>query len=180
VTSVRTAESARRAGGVVIRPAQAAEFDVVGRLTIAAYRADGQLEEETGGYAEVLADAAGRAGHGDLLVAVETTGTIVGTVLFVLPGSPYAQLAGPNEAEFRMLAVAPSAQGRGVGEALVEACAALARQAGASAIIICVRDFAKGAQRLYARLGFRRVPARDWSPAPDVDLLAMRLDLTAS
>jgi len=33
------------------------------------------------------------------------------------------------------------------------------------------------AHALYGRLGFRRTPHRDWSPAPGVDLLAFRMDL---
>ncbi len=173
-----TAGSARRASAVVIRSAEPSDYDVVGRLTVAAYRADGQLADETGGYAEMLVDVSGRAGHGDVLVAQGDKGEILGAVLFVLPGSPYAQLAGPDEAEFRMLAVLPSARGQGLGEALVGACRALAIRAGASAIIICTRDFAHAAQRLYARLGFVRVPERDWSPMPGVDLLALRLELT--
>ena len=103
----------------------------------------------------------------------------MGGVLFALPGSSYALLARPDEAEFRMLAVSPSAQGRGVGAALVGACRDLAVQVGASAIIICTRDFAHAALRLYARLGFVRMPERDWSMLPGVNLLALRLDLTS-
>jgi hypothetical protein len=34
-----------------------------------------------------------------------------------------------------------------------------------------------GAQRLYAELGFRRLPERDWSPVPGVSLLAFTLGL---
>jgi ribosomal protein S18 acetylase RimI-like enzyme len=98
-------------------------------------------------------------------------------VLFVLPGSPYAELSGPGEAEFRMLAVDPSAQRRGVGQALVEACRARGMELSCRAIIIGVRDFARPAQRLYAQLGFVRVPERDWSPMPGVNLLALRLEL---
>jgi hypothetical protein len=33
------------------------------------------------------------------------------------------------------------------------------------------------AHRLYARLGFRRLPERDWSPTPGVDLLVYALDV---
>jgi hypothetical protein len=29
--------------------------------------------------------------------------------------------------------------------------------------------------RIYERLGFRRVPERDWSPVPGVDLLAFAI-----
>jgi predicted N-acetyltransferase YhbS len=174
------AGSARRAAAVMIRPAEPADFEAVGRLTVAAYRADGQLNEATGDYAENLANVAGRAGQGTTLVAVDAEGDIVGGVLFALPGSSYAQLARPGEAEFRMLAVSPSAQGQGVGAALVGACRDLAVQVGASAIIISTRDFAQVPQRLYARLGFVRVPERDWSMQPGVNLLALRLDLTSS
>jgi hypothetical protein len=33
------------------------------------------------------------------------------------------------------------------------------------------------AHRLYERLGFTRLPGRDWSPVPGVDLLVYGLDL---
>jgi ribosomal protein S18 acetylase RimI-like enzyme len=162
---------------IVVRTATPADFDAIGRLTVAAYAADGQLAGGYG-YAEVLADVSGRAGAGELLVAVdETTAAVVGAVLFVLPGSRYAELSGPGEAEFRMLAVDPVAQGRGVGEALARACVARAAALGSSAVVICARSFSYPAHRLYARLGFVRTPERDWSPAPGIDLLAMRLDL---
>ena len=55
---------------------------------------------------------------------------MLGSVTFVLPGTAYAEMAGPGEAEFRMLAVDPAAQGRGVGEALVRACLERATDAG--------------------------------------------------
>ena len=29
----------------------------------------------------------------------------------------------------------------------------------------------RAAHRIYERLGFRRVPGRDWSPVPGIDLL---------
>ncbi|WP_162907910.1 GNAT family N-acetyltransferase, partial [Allorhizocola rhizosphaerae] len=78
------------------------------------------------------------------------------------------------------LAVAPEAQRRGAGEALVRACLARARELGCRAVVICVRDFAKDAQRLYKRLGFTPDPSRDWSPMDGVLLLAMRYDLSPS
>ncbi len=114
----------------------------------------------------------------EVLVAVDDAGAVVGAVLFVLPGSRYAAALRPREAEFRMLAVLPAAQGKGVGQALVEACRALAAGAGASAIIICVRVTPPMRRSACTqRLGFVRVPDRDWSPMPGVDLLALRLEL---
>jgi ribosomal protein S18 acetylase RimI-like enzyme len=162
--------------GVRVRAGGPADFDTVARLTVDAYRADGQLGGGHG-YERILADVAERATTGQLLVA-EGAGQVVGAVTFVLPGTPYAELSGPGEAEFRMLAVDPAAQGRGVGEALVRACVARAVDLGCHAMVICVRSFSTPAQRLYARLGFVPMPERDWSPYPGVDLIALRLDLS--
>ncbi|MFR9781005.1 GNAT family N-acetyltransferase [Micromonospora sp. MS34] len=165
--------------GLVVRRAQPADHPAVARLTVAAYEADGQLKGETG-YGTVLADVAARAGTGEVLVAVdEVSGAVLGAVTFVLPGTPYAELSGPGEAEFRMLAVDPAAQGRGAGAALVRACVARAAELGCSAVVICVRSgMAAAAHRLYERFGFVRSPELDWSPLPGVELLGLRLALT--
>ncbi|SCG33962.1 GNAT family N-acetyltransferase [Micromonospora halophytica] len=164
--------------GPTVRPATPADFAAVARLTVAAYEADGQLKGEHG-YAEVLADVAARAAVGEVLVAVDpVTGAVLGSVTFVLPGTPYAELSGPGEAEFRMLAVDPAAQGLGTGVALVRACVDRATALGCSAVVICVRGgFAVSAHRLYQRMGFVRTPEKDWSPAPGVQLLGLRLEL---
>ncbi|MFI9643661.1 GNAT family N-acetyltransferase [Micromonospora sp. NPDC051925] len=170
-----------RSAGLLVRRAVPAEFAAVARLTVAAYEADGQLKGENG-YGEVLADVASRAENGEILVAVDAvTGAVLGSVTFVLPGSPYAELSGPGEAEFRMLAVDPAAQGRGAGAALVRACLSRAAEQGCAAVVICVRSgLADAAHRLYAGLGFVRTPERDWSPLPGVDLLGLRRDLPTS
>lgn len=163
--------------GLFVRAATPEDYPAIARLSVAAYQASGQLDDGHG-YGTVLADVAGRANFGELLVAVdEADGEVVGAVLFVLPGSSYAELSRAGEAEFRMLAVDPAAQGRGAGEALVRACVDRSCQLGCHAVVISVRDFAAAAQRLYARLGFVRTPELDWSPLPGVDLLAMRMDL---
>ena len=85
----------------------------------------------------------------------------------------------PGEGEFRMLAVASAARGRGAGTALVRACAAAARARGHRALVCSSQDRMVAAHRIYARLGFVRDPARDWSPVPGVELLAFALPLEA-
>jgi ribosomal protein S18 acetylase RimI-like enzyme len=160
---------------VTVRRAEPVDFPSIQALTLAAYGADGQLENASG-YESVLADVAGRAEAGDLLVAVDGA-AVLGSVLYVRPGSSYAELSQPGEAEFRMLAVDPAAQGRGVGRALVRACVERASAAGCTAVVICVRDFALTAQKLYESYGFTRTPTLDWSPVPGVTLLALRLAL---
>lgn len=166
---------------VVVRPGRPADFAAVGRVTVAAYRQDGQVFPGHF-YEQTLADVAARAAAGELLVACERSAdsegtTVLGSVLFVLPGSPYAELSRPGEAEFRTLAVDPAAQHRGVGQALVRACVDRAVQHGCHAVVIYVRDIAKAAQRLYAQMGFIRIPERDWHPRPGVNLLALRIGL---
>ncbi|MGK5521508.1 GNAT family N-acetyltransferase [Micromonospora sp. URMC 107] len=167
--------------GLSVRLAGPDDFAAVARLTVAAYEADGQLKNEHG-YAAVLADVASRAQDGEVFVAAaDATGALLGSVTFVLPGTRYAELSRAGEAEFRMLAVDPAAQGRGVGTALVEACVSRAAGLGCSAVVICVRSgFAASAQRLYRRRGFVRTPERDWSPVDGVELLGLRLELSAA
>jgi ribosomal protein S18 acetylase RimI-like enzyme len=162
---------------LIVRPARVPEYDEIARLTVAAYRADGQLGGEHG-YDRVLADVAGRVEVAEVLVAVdEESGRVLGSVTFVLPGTRFAELSRPGEAEFRMLAVDPAAQGRGAGEALVRACLERAEALGCSAVVICSRDFSTPALRLYDRLGFVRVPELDWAPLPGINLLGLRLEL---
>lgn len=158
---------------VAVRPAEPSELDRAGRVTLAGYVADGVLES-TDGYADRLADAAARASEATLLVAVDAAGEVVGTVTFCRPGSPYAELSRPGEAEFRMLAVDPSARGSGVGAALVHACLDRAGAAGDHCIVLSTLAEMRAAARLYDRLGFAAVPTRDWSPAPGVNLLAFQ------
>ena len=163
---------------IEVRPAAADEFAAVGDLTLAAYLADDLLaaDPEAAAYAEELRDAGRRASHADLLVAVRGGGELLGTVTFCLPGTEYAELAGPGEAEFRMLAVAPGGRRRGVGRALVLACLDRARAAGARSVVISSLASMTAAHALYEQLGFRREPARDWRPLPAVELLAYVLD----
>jgi ribosomal protein S18 acetylase RimI-like enzyme len=159
---------------VRVRAARPEDHEAIARVSVAAYEADGQLKGEIP-YAATLADVASRADAGEIYVAVDGDDVVLGAVTFVLPGSPYAELSGPGEAEFRMLAVDPVAQGRGVGEALARACVRRAGELGCRAVVICTRDFAAAAQRLYGRLGFVRVPELDWSPMPGVQLIGLRL-----
>jgi GNAT superfamily N-acetyltransferase len=157
-----------------VRVARTADYGGIGRLTVAAYAESGQLGPGTD-YERVLADVAGRAAEGTVLVAVDQgADRPLGAVTFVLPGSRYAELARPGEAEFRMLAVDPAAQGRGVGRLLVAECLTRAAAAGCGAVVICYRDFVASAHRLYMAMGFERFPERDWEPVPGVKLLGMR------
>lgn len=163
---------------MIIRRAEAVELPAVGELTLAAYVADGHLSADDD-YANELRAAAARATGAHLAVAVDESGDLLGTVTFALAGSVWAEISRPGEAEFRMLAVAAHARGRGVGAALARWCVDRARAHGCSAVAISSMQGMHAAHRIYERLGFVRAPERDWWPSPRVQLIAYCLHLTA-
>jgi GNAT superfamily N-acetyltransferase len=166
---------ARPPGGPVlnVRPARPEEYARVGDLTVAAYEAIGEI----GAYADTLRDVAHRAVHAEVLVAVDDDGTVLGSVTNVPDSGPYGEIGERGEAEFRMLAVDPAAQGRGVGATLVRAVVDAARARGRRRVVLSSGTWMTTAHRIYERLGFARLPARDWSPVPGIDLTAYALDL---
>ena len=152
-----------------IRLARPEDLSVVGEVTVAAY-ADFTLGPADP-YIARLRDAASRAEQAELWLA-EDDAAVLGTVTVCPPGSVWREISRPGEGEFRMLAVAPQARGRGVGEALARfAIDRLAAQ-GAHAVVLSSLSTMHAAHRLYERLGFRRDAERDWSPTPGVELLA--------
>lgn len=163
---------------MVIRTAVPADYETLGEITAQAYLADGHLDfNEDEAYLNVLRDVAGRAALAEVLVA-ERDGQVLGGVTFAAPGSPLADIAGPDEAEFRMLAVAHAARGQGAGEALVRACIERARAVeGVTGVVLSTQRSMAGAHRIYARLGFVRTPERDWAPIEGLTLLTYRLKL---
>lgn len=154
---------------LLIRAPEPAELATAGQVTLAAYRAAGMAGQ---GYAAELADAARRHREAELLVAVDAEGTVCGTVTFCPPGSSWQEIARKGEGELRMLAVAPDAQGRGIGRALTLACLDRAGALGLRGIVLSTPTANTRAHRLYESLGFVRDPERDWTPVPEVSLLA--------
>jgi GNAT superfamily N-acetyltransferase len=61
----------------------------------------------------------------------------------------------------RMLGVDPSARGRGIGRALVEASIDLARAAGKTVMTLRTTDVMHAAHGLYRSMGFEPDPDRD-------------------
>jgi ribosomal protein S18 acetylase RimI-like enzyme len=157
---------------MVIREAAAAEMGAVGALRVAAYQAQGLLALNPA-YAATLA-ALGAGGHGTVLVA-DSGGELAGTVMLE-PWHAGSEVArGPGEAEVRALAVAPAAQGRGTGRALVRAVIDRAAAGGFTGLLLSTQPQMRAAQALYASAGFARRPDLDWSPVPGLALLAFGL-----
>lgn len=160
---------------LIVRAARPDEFAAVGELTVAAYLELGFVTPGLG-YAVELGDSAGRARDAELLVAADGD-QVLGTVTVCRPGTPLAEISRPGELEFRMLAVAPAARGRGIGTLLVRAVLDRATELGIRRVVLSSRADMLAAASIYAGLGFIRLPDRDWQPNPTVPLLAYGLDL---
>jgi ribosomal protein S18 acetylase RimI-like enzyme len=148
--------AARGPAGIQVRPVRPEEWAEAGRETRAGFAAlFGETDHE---YLDIVADIAERSGRTTVLVAIEE-GRILGSVTLELTRKvdPERQLA-PDEAHLRMLGVSPAAQGRGVGRALVEAAAALARAAGKRRLTLGTLPEMAAARRLYEGMGFRGGP----------------------
>jgi ribosomal protein S18 acetylase RimI-like enzyme len=157
-----------------VESARPEDYDAIAELTVRVY-VEGNLASEQ--YTPQLADVTGRAERSELLVVRDADGRVVGSVACVLSGDFGEVLESDDEAAFRMLVVDPAAQGRGVGRLLVTGCLDRARASGKKRVVISTDPRMTAAHRLYEGLGFTRLPERDWSPLPGIDLLVYSLDL---
>jgi ribosomal protein S18 acetylase RimI-like enzyme len=161
---------------VIIRDARPDEYAVVGELRVAAYRALGLLPEGSG-YAQTLRGF-GFGGDCAVLVAVGGAGNgILGTITLE-PFDPASELArDETEADIRAFAVAPQAQGHGVGQKLLFAVIERARKRGVRRVRLCTRPAMRAARHLYETTGFSRTPDFDFEPIPGLTLQAYELAL---
>jgi ribosomal protein S18 acetylase RimI-like enzyme len=156
---------------MLIRDAHTGEFPEIGDVRVGAYRAEGFLSPDSS-YAERLREL-GADRLGLVLVAIDgEPGPILGTVMLLAWPHAGHVVAGPGEAEIRALAVRPEARGAGVGRALLAAVIDRAIGEGVQHLVLSTQPDMKAAHHLYDEAGFRRLPDRDWSPEPGVELLA--------
>jgi ribosomal protein S18 acetylase RimI-like enzyme len=170
---------------IVVRHAAVGELADAGAVVAEAYLHDLVV---SAGYVAQLRDAAGRAEHSLVLVAVldEVSGRdplvgrggeVLGSITYVRGGTPMAQRAAEGECELRMLGVSPAARGLGVAAALIAACLDMAAHEGVHRVVLSTQPQMAAARRLYVRFGFSRRPEMDWRPEPGVELLGYDLVL---
>ena len=171
------------ADGLTIRAARADDRAAVEAVTLAAYEQ----------YAGVLPPALWSAYRQSIVetltsvapetqIVAEAAGELVGSVLLYPPGTEMAEpgtgrslvLTWP---EVRLLAVAPTARGTGVGRRLMEECIRRARDAGAPTLTLHTTDMMRVAMGLYERMGFERAEELDFRPAPQLLVKGYRLEL---
>ena len=164
---------------VIIRDARPDEHAAVGDLRVTAYVALGLLFARSE-YAETLRGL-GFSGGDEVLVATDEAGEaghgVLGTITLgaFTPASELAK--DETEADIRAFAVAPSAQGLGVGRKLLAAVIERAEQHGIRRLRLCTRPEMEAARHLYASIGFTRTPELDFSPGPGVTLQSYELAL---
>ena len=151
------------------------DLAAIGRLIQAAYFAlPGYPRDDE--YDEEIADVARRR-HDTIVVVAEHDGELLGTLTYVAGlGAPYAEHGDEAAASFRYVAVAPTAEGRGAGRALVRWAIDRARRDGKLRVRIHTLEQMVRAMRLYEREGFVRDPDHDawWDGVKGV---AYRYDL---
>lgn len=132
----------------------------VGALARRAYESDypGQPAE----YLAEIEAVAERAEFSQVWVAVDdVTGEVCGTVTLPEPGRVLSDVARPGECDVRLLAVAHTARGRGIGGLLMRHAIETARARGASRLVLNTTDEMTGAYQLYERMGFVRLRDRE-------------------
>lgn len=175
IVLVRPGQQAPRGDVAVVRRATGRDLQRAGAVAVRAYLDASDLPH-TDPYFDVLRNAAARDEAGEVWVAV-LANKVVGTVTWCPPGSSLHEIGRDDEAEFRVLAVDPAAQGSGVGRLLVEAVLLRAREEGMAAVVLSSASWMTAAHALYRSVGFRRTPERDWSPRDDLGLVTFRLEL---
>ena len=165
-----------------IRDARADDRDAIEAATLDAYRQYAAVmpalwEAYRQNIVSTLA-----AAPPDAQIVAEDGGRIVGSVLLYRAGTVIARPGGGSltlaSPEVRLLAVAPAARGKGVGDALMRECVARSRASGAASLTLHTTDMMQAAVRLYERMGFVRAPEIDFQPAPGIVVKGFRLDLS--
>lgn len=166
-----------------VRPVRPDEYDEAGRITALAYQEfvwPGDDEADWRDYLGQIADVAGRVDRTVVLVAVEDPGErIVGCVTIEedsVIGDDDDELE-PGASHIRMLGVDPSARGRGVGRALMEASIARARDQSKRFVTLHTTERMLVAQAMYRAMGFEPDPGHDLVFDNDFRLIAYRLAL---
>lgn len=140
---------------LLIRQIREDEIEAVSALTVGSYSSAYELNES---YLAELGRVADRVHTHQVWVAVDTdSNELLGTVTTPLPGQQLSDFALSTDMDFRMLATAPAARGRGVGRALVEHCEGLARARHASRLVLHTGADMALAVRLYESMGFARL-----------------------
>lgn len=167
-------------GEIVVREARPEDDAAVGEILVSGYltRYAQKMPEVvlTERRKAELRDVASKRKEALVLVA-ELDGRVFGTVAVWAPGAKASEAWLPGACDLRHLAIAPSAQGKGLSKPLLEEAERRARQMGAKYVCLHVRRGNKGVAALYMARGYVRAPEGDLD-LPEVLLDAYFLALS--
>ena len=165
---------------IVVREARPEDDAAVGEILVSGYltRYAQKMPEVvlTDRRKAELRDVASKRKEALVLVA-EVDGSVVGTVAVWAPGARASEAWLPGACDLRHLAIAPSAQGKGLSKPLLDEAERRARAMGAKYICLHVRRGNKGVAALYMSRGYVRAPEGDLE-LPEVLLDAYFLALS--
>lgn len=148
----------------IVRHANPEEFEQIGKLMVRVYS---QLEgfpkqDEQPVYYKMLANIGELTNkpETELLVAVSIENKMAGGVVYFSDmqyyGSGGTATQEKNAAGFRLLAVDPSARGKGIGKLLTNECIRKAKEKQLSQVIIHSTKAMQTAWKMYEGMGFKR------------------------
>jgi ribosomal protein S18 acetylase RimI-like enzyme len=161
----------------VIRAATDADAEAIAALWTEAYFDEGEGGRDTPYARSDFEETETAAAH--LLVA-ERDDAVVGVVALLSPGEPSRAVALDEEAELARLVVSSTMRRQGIGRALANRCAELARSEGWPAISLWSRPYQRAGHRLYESLGYQRQPERDSLDQTGFERLVFSLPLGGS
>ena len=165
---------------LTIREARPDELQAVYELTRRAYAEYATTLDPASWEALSGAIDAGLSGDQEMqrIVALEGD-TIVGSALLLAPSEDAYKGFGVRVTtpEIRLVAVEPSARGRGIARALMDECLRRARASGATEIGLHTARAMKAAIRMYEGMGFQRAPENDFQPPGTERVMGYRLVL---
>ncbi len=162
-----------------IRDARKEEMQEVALLLKKAYQQYAKFmpPDRWAGYLENIIDVPSRFSIADLIVA-EVVGRLAGTVtLYIEPSSVAEEGWPPGWAGIRLLGVHPDFRGQGIGKALMEECTRRCLAKGITTIGLHTSELMAVAVKMYEEMGFQRAPEYDFHPAPNVTVMAYKLNV---
>ena len=165
---------------LTIREARPDELQAVYELTRRAYAEYATTMDSTSWEALSGAIDAGLSSDQEMQRIVALDGdTIVGSALLLAPTEDAYKGFGVRitAPEVRLVAVEPSARGRGIARALMNECLRRARASGATEIGLYTSASMKAAILMYEGMGFQRAPENDFQPQGTELVVGYRLVL---
>jgi len=168
----------------IVRNAKPNEFEKIGALMVKVYsQLDGfPKESEQPDYYTMLANIGEQTKKPEtqLLVAVNREGEVAGGVVYFSDmkyyGSGGTATKEKNASGFRLLAVDPDFQGKGIGKLLTKKCIEKGRKRDHLNIVIHTTKAMQTAWRMYEKFGFKRAEDLDFMQG-ELPVFGFRLKL---